>query len=138
MTIHRRVFVARALVACGAAIVAPVALRARDGIGQTEPSARAARVAVAYFAGRTDTARTVGATYLRQLGAATSQNEVLNATRDTRTLIDRAAGQGEAIAALENAIADDYRRGRSVQGDGWVLSQTEAEVCALTLLSPAS
>jgi len=32
------------------------------------------------------------------------------------------------------AVRDDFARGRTVQLEGWILSRTEAEICALTLL----
>ena len=35
---------------------------------------------------------------------------------------------------LVAAVRQDFREGRSVQVEGWILSRTEAELCALTLL----
>jgi hypothetical protein len=50
----------------------------------------------------------------------------------------REAGLEEAPGPTSRArarIREDFERGRTVQVDGWVLSRTEARLCALTALT---
>jgi hypothetical protein len=44
-----------------------------------------------------------------------------------------AAARG-ALESIDRTVRDDFERGRAVQLDGWILSRTEAEIRALTLL----
>ena len=48
--------------------------------------------------------------------------------------IARLIGALTCVDALRRCDRDDFERGRSVQLEGWILSRTEAEICALTLL----
>jgi len=129
---RRRDFFVQALTACGSVLLVP-------SIGFGNPQVLQSRAvpsdaAADYFGDRLDTARTVGAAYLKQLGSDTSPASVLAATRGTLAIIEGAVHQREAIDVLVQAVRDDFREGRSVQLEGWVVSRTEAELCALTLL----
>ena len=81
-----------------------------------------------------EAARAAGTAYLKQLGRDTSPASVAAATTATTAIIDSALNQREAVDTLVTAVRRDFREGRSVQVEGWVLSRTEAELCALTLL----
>jgi hypothetical protein len=129
MTSHpRREFLLRALAACGTPfLVLPASLEARQ-------KSQADTAAAAYFGLRADAARTIGEAYLRQLGSDASAASIRNASRSTLEIIERASSTQKAIAALELAVRRDFQNGRSVQLEGWIVSRTEAELCALTLL----
>jgi hypothetical protein len=129
---HRRDFVLQALVACGTAFVAP---SIGFGAAQGPQTRRGPGEAVAgYFGYRLDAARAAGTAYLKQLGSDTTAPSILAATRGTTAIIESAVSQREAIDMLVAAVRQDFREGRSVQVEGWILSRTEAELCALTLL----
>jgi hypothetical protein len=131
----RRDVVVHALAVCGASLVAPAVLLGRTSWRQSSPDAgQAARLAAEYFGGRTETAQKVGAAFLRTLGAGDGHDAVLAATRSTVSLIER-AGPAGALAAVEAAIERDYRSGRSLQVEGWLLARTELDLCALSMLS---
>lgn len=130
---HRRDFVLQALVACGTAFLVP-GVSAQGAQTRTVPGEAVAE----YFGYRLDAARVAGTAYLTQLGRDTSQASILAATRDTTALIDAATSQREAIDVLVTAVRRDFREGKSVQVEGWILSRTEAELCALALLPAAS
>ena len=121
----RREFVLRALAACGASFFVP-----------TIVDAQGAQAAAEYFGGSTDAARTVGTAYLRQLGLEPIPASILQAARGATRTIERASSQEKAIAALVRDVRRDFREERSVQVEGWILSRTEVELCALTLLDP--
>ena len=124
----RREFLLRALAACGTSFVMPLpSLEA----GQ-KPQAGTA--AASYFGGHTDAARAIGEAYLRQLGLDTSAESVRKASLGALQLIERASNQQNAISALGLAVRRDFQQGRSVQLEGWIVSRTEAELCALVLL----
>jgi hypothetical protein len=130
----RREFVLQVLAACGSSLLVPSVLFG-SGVEQSPAGAGpSARAATAYFGSRTESARAVGVAYLRQLGHDAGPSSIAAATRDTTTVIERAASEPEAVAALVAAVRSDFQEGRSVQVEGWVLSRTEAELCVLTLL----
>jgi hypothetical protein len=129
--IPRREFLWQALAACGSTLVAPAS--PAQG-GQATPSDRAMRTSTAYFADRADAVRAIGEAFLRQLGRASDSEAILGVARGTLESIRRARDERSAIRALERAVREDFERGRAVQLEGWILSRTEAEICALTLL----
>ena len=133
---HRRDFVLQALVACGTAFVVPSIGfgSAQDQQTRTGPGEAVAE----YFGYRLDAARAAGTAYLKQLGSDTSAASILAATRATTSMIEGAVSQREAIDVLVAAVRRDFREGRSVQVEGWILSRTEADLCALTLLPPTN
>jgi hypothetical protein len=124
----RREFLLRALAACGTPFLMPLA----SVEGLQKPQAGTA--AAGYFGGRTDAARAIGEAYVRQLGLDTSTESIRKATLGAFEVIERASSQQNAISALGLAVRRDFQQGRSVQLEGWIVSRTEAELCALTLL----
>ena len=129
--IPRREFLWQVLSACAAGVIVPVRVAWGGQSGQVD---RAATTGAGYFGDQADAVRAVGEAYLRQLGRDTSRESVAAAARGALDAIDRARDQPGAIRALVRAVRDDFERGRSVQLEGWILSRTEAEICALTLL----
>jgi hypothetical protein len=119
----------RALAACGAPFLVPIGSRA----AQNAPLDRVAQTAASYF-GDVDAVRAIGDAYLRQLGRDQSVKSILAAARSALRTIERARNQETAVSALIRAVRRDFQDRRSVQLEGWVLSRTEAELCALTLL----
>lgn len=129
---HRRDFVLQALVACGTAFLVP-----SIGVGNAQDQqirSGTGEAVTRYFGYRLDAARAAGTAYLTQLGSDTTAPAILAATRGTIAIIEGAVSQREAINMLVAAVREDFREGRSVQVEGWILSRTEAELCALTLL----
>jgi len=124
----RREFLLRALAACGTPFLMPLA----SVEGLQKPQAGTA--AAGYFGGRTDAARVIGEAYVRQLGLDTSAESIRKASLGALEVIERASSQQNAIRALSLAVRRDFQQGRSVQLEGWIVSRTEAELCALTLL----
>jgi len=127
--IPRRDFLCQALAACGSALVAP-----GPAHGQATASDRAVRSSVEYFGDRADAVRAIGEAYLRQLGRDPNRESILAAARGALESINRARDERSAIQMLVRAVREDFERGRAVQLEGWILSRTEAEICALTLL----
>lgn len=74
-----------------------------------------------------------------------TENGERDAVALTAHLRERAAGRGTACASpeqmtdgLRHCIREDFKAGRTVTIDGWVLSETETRLCALkTLLAPS-
>ena len=129
--IPRREFLWQALSACAAGVLVPAQSAWAVQNGYID---RAATMGAGYFGDQGDAVRAVGEAYLRQLGRDTSRESVVAAARGALEAIDRSRDQPGAIRALVRAVRDDFERGRSVQLEGWILSRTEAEICALTLL----
>jgi hypothetical protein len=129
-TFPRRDFLLQALTVCGSALLAPLAQGS-----QATPDARSARASTGYFGDRADAVRAIGEAYLRQLGRDTNPESIRASARGALESIGRARDERSAIQALVRAVRTDFERGRSVQLEGWILSRTEAEICALTLLA---
>jgi hypothetical protein len=129
--VPRREFLWQALTACASAVLLP--MPSASG-GQSGPVDRAATIGAGYFGDRAEAVRTVGEAYMRQLGRDTSRDAVVAAARGALDAIGRSRDEAGAIRALVRAVREDFERGRTVQVDGWILSRTEAEICALTLL----
>ena len=89
--------------------------------------------AAGYFGGRTDAARAIGEAYVRHLGLDTNAESIRKVSPGALKIIARAPSQQDAISALALAVRRDFQEGRSVQLEGWIVSRTEAELCALTL-----
>jgi len=123
-----REFLLRALAACGTPFLMPLA----SVEGLQKPQAGTA--AAGYFGGRTDAARAIGEAFVRQLGLDMSAESIRKASLGALKLIERASSQQSAIITLRDAVRRDFQQGRSVQLEGWIVSRTEAELCALTLL----
>jgi hypothetical protein len=134
----RREFLLRALVACGTPFVASIAslegARKPQSRADDDRETQGAQTAGGYFGGNTDAARAIGEAYMRQLGLDNSAESIRGAARGALGSIRRSSTQQNAISALILAVQRDFHDGRSVQVQGWILSRTEAELCALTLL----
>ena len=78
--------------------------------------------------------RAIGEAYVRLLGIDTSAESIRKASLGALEVIERASSQQNAIRALGLAVRRDFQQGRSVQLEGWIVSRTESELCALTLL----
>ncbi len=92
-------------------------------------------MATGYFGmTRVDAARAIGEAYLRQMGIDSSPAAILAAVAGTLALIDAARTPTAVTAALVAAVRRDFQEGRVVSLQGWVLAQTEVQLCALTLL----
>ncbi|MGD9902718.1 MAG: hypothetical protein AB7U83_04545 [Vicinamibacterales bacterium] len=128
--IPRREFLWQALSACGAAALVPAPTAGAVQAGAVD---RAAATSAGYLGGQGGAARAVGEAYLRQLGRETTRESIVAAARGALRIIDRSRTDADAIRALVRAVREDFERGRSVQIEGWILSRTEAELCALTL-----
>jgi hypothetical protein len=137
----RREFVLRALAGSGAAFLTAAALVDVAGAQESDASraraAKASRAAAGYFGGADDPAAKVGALYLRKLNADASPLSIVRIARNTVRIIERAPNEEKAFEALAAAVKRDFRSDRTVQIDGWILSRTEADLCALSLLRPS-
>ncbi len=129
-TYPRREFLLRALAACGT----PLLLPARVAGAQKVQPGRAAQTAISYFGGDATAVQAIGELYLRELGRDQTVESILEASRGALETIERSPNQQTAVTALVRAVRRDFQQGRSVQLEGWILSRTEAELCALTLL----
>src|SRR4029453_3035222 len=129
--IPRRDFLCQALAVCGSALVAPGPLAHGH---QATASDRAVRSSAAYFGGRADAVRAIGGAYLRNLARDPNRESIRAAARGALESIDRARDERSAIQALVRAVQEDFERGRAVQLEGGILSRTQGEICALTLL----
>lgn len=80
--------------------------------------------------------RRLGIVYVRDMAPGTTGSdvaqEVLPSRYDAASALD--APQEELLAALVEKVQTDYERGLVVSVDGWLLSQTEAGLCALSVL----
>lgn len=82
-------------------------------------------------------AEVVGQAYLEQAPEERDLNVLLDRIFEGAT--DRrsefaAAGTGRRRAILLEQTRDDFARGRTAKIDGWILSVTEARLCALSVL----
>ena len=135
MTIHpRREFLLRVLAACGTPWAAAVVE------GQAGPKTTAggtdARAAVRYFGAGADATRVIGEAYLRQSGVEPTRASILAHSGDALEILEKVRGEKAVLSALVDAVRRDFREGRVVEVEGWVLSRTEVQLCALTLLPP--
>jgi hypothetical protein len=128
--VPRREFLWQALAACASAVLVPARTASP---AQSAPVDRAAAMGAGYFGEQAEAVRVVGEAYLRQLGRETTRESVVAAARGALDAIGSRDRAG-ATRALVKAVREDFERGRTVQVEGWILSRTEAEICALTLL----
>jgi hypothetical protein len=90
-----------------------------------------------YFGAGAEAARAIGEAYLRQLGVAVTRASILTHTAGALHILGAARSQKAALTDLTGAVRRDFQDGRILLLEGWVLSRTEVELCALSLL-PAS
>jgi hypothetical protein len=138
-TVPRREFLMRALAVCSL----PLALGRNDlveSVAAQEPATpdvASSRRAVGYLGESSlEAAQSIGRARLRALGVGETGKDILVATSRTLEIINRAATDKEAIQALTEAVRGDFVEARTLDVDGWVLSQTEVDLCVLTLLNP--
>jgi hypothetical protein len=132
----RRDFVLSALIACGAPFLPGVAQTQTSQRGLAQGGTkRGPQVAAAYFgSGDADAVRVIGTAYLKSLGAEPTEEAILTAAADALQLIGKSPTQAAAVSALSQVVRRDFREQRSVQIEGWIISLTEAQLCALALL----
>jgi hypothetical protein len=133
----RREFLLRVLTACGTPLVASVASMGANREPQIQPQPRRdmnSRAAVSYFGAGADAARAIGEAYLRRLEIEPTRASILEHTGGALQILAAARSQKAALTALASAVRLDFREGRVLQLEGWVLSRTEVELCALMLL----
>jgi hypothetical protein len=134
-TLPRREFLVRALAACGAPFCVPAAQLKLSGSSAQPKLSPTSDVATRYFGeAGAEGARAIGEAYARQLNIEATKESIVTAAQDVLQLIARASGPDAATTELVNAVRRDFREGRTVQVDGWVLSRTEVELCLLTLV----
>lgn len=93
-----------------------------------DPAGKAAREA----------ARAVGRCYLRTQPSARQVAALLAGLRPDARLepIPRGAGLGRAVR--DRAVRDDFRNGRVLELDGWIVSHTEVALGLAAVLQPAA
>jgi hypothetical protein len=74
-----------------------------------------------------DSVRRVGAAYLAQQSANADRSGLLAALEQALT----GSGTAQAKQRLNARIKADFAAGRTIMLDGWVLSVTECQLCAL-------
>jgi hypothetical protein len=92
------------------------------------------RAAANYFGAGADAARAIGQAYLRTLEVEPTRATIVEHTEGVLQILAAAGSQETALTQLASAVRSDFRLGRVVQLEGWVLSRTEVELCALMLL----
>ena len=138
----RREFLLRVLAACGTPWVGCCRASGRwsDAAGRTPQPTSTARAAARLFRRR----RRRGAGDWRSLPASTCSVEPTRASILEHTgeraadILRPRASEKAAFTALVSAVRRDFQEGRVLQLEGWVLSRTEVELCALTLLPAVS
>ena len=132
----RRDFLLSVLGACGTARIfdAP-ALRAQAL--ERQLPARAGTVAARYL-GNAASARVVGEAFMAHLKLDVTTENIREAARDALEAIQAARTPDAALKVLQQAVRRDFREGRVIHLQGWVVSRTELEVCALTLVADES
>ena len=89
------------------------------------------------FAHDLKSARAVGQAYLRNVpqesNACILTDMILKRGTDLMLRLD-ALSEKDLIAKLRDLITDDFTSENTVQVDGWILSRTEARLCALCAL----
>jgi hypothetical protein len=134
----RREFLLRVLAACGTPLVAPMVPARAEQTPPANPQAEMNSVAAAnYFGAGVEAARAIGEAYLRKLDVEPTRASIIEHTAGVLQVLAAARSPKTALTELTSAVRSDFRLGRVVQLEGWVLSQTEVELCTLTLL-PAS
>lgn len=116
------------------------------GLGGAAGLARIARVfpfnsrssgSLEAFFDRPDSARRIGAAYLRlhpqEADAASLRRSFASAPGGAAGSLE-AMGAGEFAGWIRDRRRGDFRDGRTVAVDGWILSITEARLCALLFL----
>ena len=87
---------------------------------------------------RKRSARAVGEAYLRRAPEEADPvllvNAICDRDRGLRQVLHH-GDNGRLRAAINNRLRRDFAHGRTVMLDGWLLSRTEARLCALTAIA---
>lgn len=127
--VSRRAFLAAAALAAAGGGAAAYRLLSEDGFDREfEQTADVARLF-----DELEPARRIGRAYLGAHPAEADEETLVR-------LLEASPGWGRAWDAspaqlgelARSALARDFDRGRTVEVDGWILSRTEARLCALT------
>ena len=133
----RREFLLRVLAACGTPLAARVsASAAQTPQPETRPDPNAQAAAI-YFGAAVEAARAIGEAYLRHLQAEPTRASILEHAGGALQILAGARNQKAALTELVGAVRRDFQQGSVIQLEGWIVSRTEAELCALTLLPAA-
>jgi hypothetical protein len=120
--------------ACGLGLLAGERRSLRHASSQRRPITHAA---VVRLFDHLESARVIGRTYLQRYPHEASVLEL--ETRLAHSLNDRPIGHHAGRAALAGMLAEtirkDFAADRIVTLHGWVLSRTEARLCALAALA---
>lgn len=135
----RREFLLRVLAACGTPVAVSVGSASARPTPQAETpsgggSSAELSAATTYFGEGAAAARAIGEAYLRHLNIQPTRASILAHTRRAREIVATASTESSAVTALSDAVRRDFTEGRVLLLEGWVLSLTEVELCALTLL----
>lgn len=126
---------ARALAAATGSILAGCGHDATPFSDLTDEQ-RAARVAAAYVgADSADRGVLLGNAYLAQLTPELDPDVIEADLAGFIDLIAASTDEAAALAAVEAAVADDFRGGAMVNLSGWSLSRNELRLCAVLSLS---
>jgi predicted regulator of Ras-like GTPase activity (Roadblock/LC7/MglB family) len=131
----RREFLLRVLAACGTPLAAPIVSASAAQTPAAPLADPTARIAATYFGAGADAVRVIGEAYLRQRGVEATRASILEHAAGALQILAAAGNQEAALADLVSAVRRDFQEGRVIELEGWVLSRTEVELCALTLLS---
>jgi hypothetical protein len=129
----RREFLLRVLAACGTPLVAFVSSVRADQRPPLKPGTDA-RAAASYFGTGIAAARAIGEAYLRRQNAEPTQASIIEHSAGALRILAAARTETTALTELASAVRRDFRDGRVLELEGWVLSRTEVELCTLTLL----
>jgi hypothetical protein len=131
----RREFLFRVLAVCGTPLFGPAAAARAGQNPQVRPAGDVDTMAAAgYFGAAIGAAKAIGEAYLRQLDVEPARASILEHTSGVLQILATARNQKAALTALVAAVRRDFQEGRVLAIEGWILSRTEAELCALTLL----
>jgi hypothetical protein len=126
----------RALAAATGSIVAGCGGDRSALPGLTGAQREAARVAAAYLgADSGEGAVALGNAYLAQVAPDLDRHIIDADLTGVTSLVAGSPGEPAALAAVEEAVVDDFRSGAMVTLSGWSLGRTELRLCALLALS---
>ena len=127
MDTSRRVFVKFAAMFSAAATLAP---------GEVEAGTREATApgSITELLRHPDSARRIGATYLQQHGDAALRQIDLRSIVGTASPAATRDNRREHLKVIRTRIRRDFAEGRTVNVDGWILSETEVALCVVAAL----
>jgi hypothetical protein len=126
----------RALAAATGSILAGCGGDASALPGLTREQREAARIAATYLgADSGDRAVALGNAYLAQLRPDMDPDVIDADLTGVTGLVAGSADEAAALAAVEDAVLDDFRSGAMMKLSGWSLGRTELRLCALLALT---